>query len=95
MKVETRRKELGMRDGTPQPPTPAQGTHRGAEGGHPPIPGGDGEVVEGDVLTVQLSILPHPQLPFHWGDHKLPCQRQQGPGWCRATAKGPAPQGNG
>lgn len=60
-------------------------THRGAERGHTPVPGGDSEVVEGDVLAVQLSILPHPQLPFHWGDHKLPCQRWQGHGFHHAT----------
>lgn len=94
MKAETRRKEVGMGDGTPQPPMPPQGTHRGAEGGHPPVPGGDGEVIEGDVLAVQLGILPHPQLPFHRGDHKFPCRRQQGPGLHHAAASGPAPQGN-
>ena len=93
-KAETKRKELGMGDGTPQPPTPPRETHRGAEGGHPPVLGGNGEVIEGDVLAVQLSILPHPQLPFHRGDHKLPCRRQRGPGSRSAAANGPAPQGN-
>lgn len=75
VKEETRGKELRMGDGALQLLTLLQGTYRGAEGGHPPVPGGDGEVIEGDVLSVQLSILPHPQLPFHWGDHELPCQR--------------------
>lgn len=92
---ESPRKELGMGDGTLQPPTPPRGTHCGAEGGHPPVLGGDGKVVEGDVLAVQLSILPHPQLPFHWGDHKLPCQRQRGPGLCRAAVNNLAPRGDG
>lgn len=79
-----------MRDSL-QPPVPAWGTHGGAEGRHTAVLGGDGEVIEGDVLAVQLGVLPHPQLSFHWGDDKFPCRRQWGPGSQCALA----PQGSG
>lgn len=49
-------------------------THRGAEWGHPPVAGTDGQVIEGNGFPVQLHILPDAQHTFHGRDQKLP--------WC-------------
>lgn len=64
MKPETKR-EGTKHEGQLRAPRASLGTHGGAEGRHAAVAGGDGEVVEGDVLAVQLGVLPHPQLSFH------------------------------
>lgn len=47
-------------------------THRGAERGHPPVTGTDGQVIEGNGFPVQLHILPDSKHAFHRRDQKLP-----------------------
>lgn len=93
---EMERRRMTRREGTEhegqlRAPRASLGTHGGAEGWHAAVAGGDGEVVEGDVLAVQLGVLPHPQLSFHRGDDKFPCRRQRGPGSHQAFV----PQGKG